>query len=287
MPREATSSTWFSVTTRTSNPITMRRVVAGLALAAVGLAAMIVPWTFNLLVLVIALFCLYELNRLCEVKGQPLEYPVAVLGVFAYALLASLHELHKWEGALVAAILIAATAIGMYGEESGYFTRTANTLLAVLYIGKLLTYFIFIRQIPGEGFAWTIYAVVIVALSDIFAMVVGTAIGRHSYTHISPKKTIEGSVGSFVIVTAIATACAAIPQLHVQFWQGAAIGAVTNLAAQAGDLVESALKRDAGVKDTGWVVQGHGGMLDRFDSFLFGGAAFFAVLHVIGLQALQ
>ncbi len=265
----------------------MRRVIVGLLLAAVGFACVLMPWTFYLLVLVIALFCLYELNKLCEVKGQPLEYPVAVLGVFLYALFASTGALHKWEGVLVAGIVIGAFAIGMYGEESGYFARTANTLLAVLYIGKLLTYFIFIRQIPHDGFAWTLYAIVLVALSDIFGMFGGTAIGRHRFSRISPKKTVEGSVGSLLLVGVVATALALIPQLHMQLWQGAAIGVLTNVAAQAGDLVESALKRDAGVKDAGSVIQGHGGMLDRFDSYLFGGTAFFAALHLVGLLKVQ
>lgn len=254
----------------------------GLVLAGVGFACMVLPWTFYLLVLVIGLVCLYELNDLCEVKGQPLEYPIAVFGVFAYALFASIGTLQKWEGVLVAAIVIAASALGMYGEESLYFARTANTLLAVLYIGKLLTYFIFIRQIPHVGLAWTMYCVVLVALTDIFGMFIGTALGRHTFTRISPKKTVEGSIGSLVVVVAIATLCAEIPQLHLHLWQGAAIGVVTNIAAQAGDLVESALKRDAGVKDAGSVIQGHGGMLDRFDSYLFAGAAFFASLHIIG-----
>jgi phosphatidate cytidylyltransferase len=281
---------WYSATTATTqarNPVTLRRIAMGLVLAVLGLACTIVPWVFDVLVLAIALGCLYELNALSNFKGQPMEYPVAIFGVFAYALLASFGILHKWEGALVAAIVIAATALGMYGEESGYFARSANTLLAVLYIGKLLTYFIFIRQIPGFGFAWTAFAIALTALSDIFAMVVGTAVGRHSFTHISPKKTVEGSLGSLVIVVAIAAACTRIPQLHVQLWQGAVLGLITNVAAQAGDLVESALKRDAGVKDAGSMLQSHGGVLDRFDSYLFTGAAFFAGLHLVGLLQIQ
>jgi phosphatidate cytidylyltransferase len=261
----------------------MRRVVAGFVLALLGAACVILPWTFYVLVLTIGLACLYELNNLCEVKGRPLEYPVAVIGVFLYTVFAVFGMMHKWEGVLIAAIVVAAFAIGMYGEESGYFARTANTLLAVLYIGKLLTYFIFLRQVPHVGMAWTIYAIVLIALSDIFGMLVGTAVGRTRLTTISPKKTIEGSVGSLILVTAIGGTLTWIPQLHLLWWQGLCLGALTNLAAQAGDLVESALKRDAGVKDTGSVIQGHGGVLDRFDSYLFGGTAFFATLHLIGI----
>jgi phosphatidate cytidylyltransferase len=270
----------------TKNPVTIRRVVAGLVLAAVGFACLILPWTFYLLVLAIALACLYELNHLCEVKGRPMEYPVAVIGVCLYAVFAALGLMHKWEGVLIAGIVVTAFAIGMYGEESGYFARTANTLLAVLYIGKLLTYFIFIRQInlyPGIGLLWTAYAIVLVALSDILAMLAGNAVGKHPMTSISPKKTWEGAVGSWMLVTAFAALIATIPQMHLLWWEGACIGALTNIAAQAGDLVESALKRDAGVKDAGSLIQGHGGVLDRFDSYLFGGTAFFATLHLIGI----
>ncbi len=82
--------------------------------------------------------------------------------------------LHKWEGVLLAGIIVAAFWIGMYGEQKGYFARTAYTLLAVLYIGKLLTYFVFIRQIDGNGMWLTFYVIAIIALTDIFAMVVGT-----------------------------------------------------------------------------------------------------------------
>jgi phosphatidate cytidylyltransferase len=268
----------------------MRRIVAGIVLAAIGFACLFIPWTFYLLVLAIGLASLYELNHLCEVKGRPMEYPVAVIGVFLYTLFAVLGLMHKWEGVLIAGIVVAAFTLGMYGEESGYFARTANTLLAVLYIGKLLTYFIFIRQItlyPGIGLLWTAYAIVLIALSDILAMLVGTAIGRHQMTSISPKKTWEGAIGSLLLVTGIAALIASIPQMHLLWWQGACIGALTNVAAQAGDLVESALKRDAGVKDAGSLIQGHGGVLDRFDSYLFGGTAFFATLHIIGILQIK
>jgi CDP-diglyceride synthetase len=265
------------------NPITLRRVVVGIIVAAIGLSTILVPWAFYLLTLVLGLVMLFELNALCEIKGQPLEYPVAVFGVAAYIVLAALGLLHTWEGVLLAGVTIASFSIGMYGDQSGYFARTAYTLLAVLYIGKLLTYFVLLREIPHVGMELTCVAVVLVALSDIFGMVVGTLIGRHQLTRISPGKTVEGSLGALAIVTAVASLAALRPELHLTWWEAAVLGFLTCIAAQAGDLTESALKRDVGVKDTGTVIQGHGGVLDRFDSYLFGGMAFFASLHVLGV----
>lgn len=263
--------------------MTVRRIVVGVALAVFGLATIVWPWAFYLLLLVIGLFCIYELNALCVMKGQPLEYPIAVAGVAGYVVLGGLGMLHKWEGVLLAGVVIATFWIGMYGEEQGYFARTAYTLLGVLYIGKSLSYFEFIREVPQTGYYLATTAVVLIALTDVLGMVIGTAIGRHRLTRISPKKTVEGSVGSLLLVSGLGALAATRPELGLHVWQGALLGLLTSVAAQAGDLVESALKRDAGVKDTGTVIQGHGGVLDRFDSYLFGGMAFFGALHLLGV----
>ncbi|MFN2448664.1 MAG: phosphatidate cytidylyltransferase [Candidatus Baltobacteraceae bacterium] len=265
-----------------AHPITSRRIVVGVALAIVGLSCVFYEPAFYLLLLVLGMTMLFELSRLCDIKGQPLEIHVAVAGVAGYLALAVSGLMAKWEGALLASIILAAFWLGMYGDRDRYFSRTAHTLLAVLYLGKLITYFVFIRELPGIGCAMTIYVIVLIALTDVFAMLIGSAAGRHQLTKVSPKKTVEGSLGAIAIVTVLGALAAALPLLHVSWAQGAILGAVTCAAAQAGDLVESALKRDAGVKDTGTVIQGHGGVLDRFDSYLFGGMAFFATLHVIG-----
>ena len=265
-----------------------RRIIVGLVVAAIGLGTVANAWTFDVLLLVIGLCCLYELNRLCEIKGQPLEFPVAIVGVVGYVVLAAFGLVHKWEGVLLAGIVFAAFWIGMYGEQKGYFARTAYTLLSVLYIGKLLTYFVFIRAIPGNGLWMTMYVIFMIAFTDIFGMVAGAMFGRTQLTKISPKKTVEGSLGALLIVAAFGAAAAQwVPMLHVLWWQGASLGVATCIAAQAGDLVESALKRDAGVKDAGEMISGHGGVLDRFDSYLFGGMAFFGILHLLGILQLQ
>lgn len=264
-------------------PLTIRRVLVGFALAIVGIGSIVWAPAFYALLVVLGMMMLYELSRLCDIKGQPLEYQVAVIGVLGYVFLAIFHLISKWEGVLLAFIIFAAFWLGMYGDRKRYFARTAYTLLAVLYIGKLLSYWVFIREVPYSGVYWTIFVVVLIAMTDISAMLIGSVIGRHTLTRISPKKTVEGSIGALIIVTAIGAFATAIPYLHMLWWQGAALAAAACIAAQAGDLVESALKRDAGVKDSGSVIQGHGGALDRFDSYLFGGMAFFGALHVVGL----
>jgi phosphatidate cytidylyltransferase len=261
----------------------MRRIVVGVALAIVGLGCVVWAPAFYALLVVLGAVMLYELSRLCDIKGQPLEFQVAIIGVLAYIFLAIFHGITRWEGVLLAFIVLATFWLGMYGEQQGYFARTAYTLLAVLYIGKLLTYFVFIREVPVLGVYWTVYVIVLIAMTDISAMTVGSLIGKHQLTKISPKKTVEGSLGALIIVTVLGAALAFVPYLGMAWWQGAALAAATCISAQAGDLVESALKRDAGVKDTGTVIQGHGGVLDRFDSYLFGGMAFFGALHIMGL----
>ena len=276
-----------SIGTSLTHIVGGRRILAGVVLAVVGIALIFYAYGFYLLVLVIGLAALYELTQLCERKGQNLEYPVAVFAVCAYIILSVFDLLHKWEGALLALIIIATFWLGMYGEQKGYFARTAYTLLAVLYIGKLLSYFVMIRSIPDTGLLLTLYVVVLVAMTDITAMVVGSLIGSHQLTVISPKKTVEGSAGALLVVSAIGAAASLYAPLHIEWTQGIIIGAITCIAAQAGDLVESALKRDAGVKDTGTVIRGHGGVLDRFDSYIFGGMAFFGTLHLVGVLNFQ
>lgn len=269
-----------------ARPITTRRVVVGFALAVFGISCILWAPAFYALLVVLGTIMLYEVSRLCDIKGQPLEYQVAVIGVLGYIGLAIFHLMSKWEGVLLAFIVLAAFWLGMYGDRQRYFARTAFTLLAVLYIGKLLTYFVFIREVPQFGLYWTLFVVVLIAMTDICAMIVGSFIGKHQLTKISPKKTVEGALGALAVVTLIGASAAFLPYLHMVWWQGACLGAATCIAAQAGDLVESALKRDAGVKDTGTVIQGHGGVLDRFDSYLFGGMAFFGTLHILGLLTL-
>jgi phosphatidate cytidylyltransferase len=260
----------------------VRRILIGLLLAVVGIGAVAWPLAFTVVVLLVATGCLYEFAGLSARKGPQLVLPVAMAAVWAYMLFTHFGLIHRYEGIMLAATVVVALGTATFTAESGYFARSGYTLLGVLYIGKLLSYFIAIRALY-DGAIWTVWLIVLIAFTDIFAMLVGTAIGRHQLTRLSPKKTVEGAIGGFVATVLAGAAIALVPWVHVSWWQGAIVGAITSLAAQAGDLVESALKRDALVKDAGSLIAGHGGVLDRFDSYIFGGVAFYFALFLIGV----
>jgi phosphatidate cytidylyltransferase len=171
----------------------------------------------------------------------------------------------------------------------GYPSAAASSF-AFVYIAIPMALLVGIRQQPA-GAIWTIFTLLAVWAGDIFAYFVGKAIGKHHMSpDISPKKTWEGAVASILASVMIGTLwihyAPAISSALLrsglidrrdgmfgleqpQLWPVILLSALVNLAAQLGDLVESLIKRGAGVKDSGTILPGHGGMLDRIDAMLF------------------
>jgi phosphatidate cytidylyltransferase len=116
---------------------------------------------------------------------------------------------------------------------------------------------------------------------DTGAFLAGRLIGRRPFmSHVSPSKTVEGFIGGLVFGAAAGTACA--PAIHIRLWEGIALGVAGGIAAQAGDLVESMIKRQSGVKDSSSLIPGHGGVLDRIDSLLFTGVVTYYAAALFG-----
>lgn len=147
-------------------------------------------------------------------------------------------------------------------------SEASFNLLAVLYSVVLLSHLYLLRQLPN-GIEWTFITISLVWATDTGAYLIGGQFGSHLLApQISPKKTVEGSLGGLLCSIAVA----------LVFWRifgGATwimyiiLGVIIGISAQIGDLFESALKRSAGVKDSGKLIPGHGGILDRFDSLIF------------------
>ncbi len=276
-----TATSASGVSSRSAGIDLGRRTVSGVLLAAVVFASIATVPTFALVLLLVTLGSLYELAGLSARKGQALIFPVAAVAVTVYVVLAAVGLQHVYEKPLLAGTIIASLGFSLAGDRQGYFARSAFTVFGVLYLGWLGSYFLALRNVPHFGAAYTAASIVAIALTDIFAMLGGTALGRTPMTSISPKKTWEGAFCGFgATVAACAIGCG--PLLAMPWWEGAIVGACTSIAAQTGDLVESAFKRDARVKDAGSFLRGHGGILDRFDSYLFGGIAFYAALYMTG-----
>lgn len=120
------------------------------------------------------------------------------------------------------------------------------------------------------GLRWTLTAVLVTWATDTAAFFAGRAWGRHQLTPLlSPKKTREGAIGGLVAAAAAALACVIVLHLPLAPWIAVVVGVMLGTLAQAGDLAESLIKRQTGVKDAGNIIPGHGGVLDRIDSLLF------------------
>ena len=145
----------------------------------------------------------------------------------------------------------------------------AMSLVGILYIPLLLSHIVLLRKLPS-GADWVFLVLFVVMASDTMAYFVGMNIGKHRlYELVSPKKSIEGSIGGLVggVVGAIICKFWFFPELDTVdiLVVGIGVGAFSQL----GDLVESLFKRSFGVKDSGCLIPGHGGLLDRLDSLLF------------------
>ena len=185
-------------------------------------------------------------------------------------------------------IVLGIAGFGRADPKKG-FTTWAITSFGVAYVGLLAPFIAMVGHLAPSagssttpigafglhaGSAWLLLLVLVVWGYDTGAYLTGRWLGRrHLIDHISPSKTVEGLVGGLLAATVAAGIGAQMVGLDP--WQPLVIGPLVGLAAQAGDLAESMVKRAAGRKESGFLVPGHGGILDRIDSFLFAAPVLF------------
>ncbi len=159
--------------------------------------------------------------------------------------------------------------------------QISNTFFGELYIGFLLGYLISIRQYE-EGRKLIFMLFLIIWLGDTFAYYIGSLLGNHKLAPaISPNKSLEGALGGLggsLVGVLVAQYWFSLP---ISAFHGVILGLVSGVAGQMGDLCESMLKRNLKVKDSGFLIPGHGGVLDRLDSVLFSAPVFYYIYLII------
>ncbi len=261
------------------NPLLSRVLVVVVLLPLViGLVYLGGWWLFGL-ALAGGLLALHELYVMVRdlrplVLGGYLGFVTTLLGL-------QLGGLEWMLGGLLVTFVFAFVVYGLGGVRQSATSSFGVTLLGVVWVGAGLGCLLLIRDIPDFGF-WSVMAVLFtVFAADTGAFFVGRTFGRHRLAPaISPAKSWEGFAGG--VVAAVGTAFVILYKDRDEFLsipQSLLLGLVIAFAAVLGDLFESAIKRDLEVKDSGRVLGGHGGVLDRLDSLLWAGpAAYFTIL---------
>ncbi|MDR7417972.1 MAG: phosphatidate cytidylyltransferase [Armatimonadota bacterium] len=223
-------------------------------------------WLFAAVVAVLAAAGALEFRQIARAAGlQPSR--LAVVGAPAFPALAAAG---RWDltDALLPLIAVAAGALALRGDRRSHaLPNAAADLLGAVYVGALLAY---LTRLRGDlGLTVTLIVLATIWANDIAAYFAGVMWGRHKLAPaISPGKSVEGVIAG--LAAAVAVAVGAGLRLSWPLPVAALIGLIVALAAVTGDLWESALKRSAGLKDSGGLLPGHGGVLDRFDAVLFG-----------------
>jgi phosphatidate cytidylyltransferase len=238
------------------------------------------PFTFA--VAVCATVGGWEYFRASRLRGfqatEPLAYfAIALLQLAAWGYTRNL--LTEFLPALLALLVIATLIAEVVRHDREPLANIGVMFLGVIYVGWLFSYLIFLRSLGGEVRVWpfpeaargawlVLYVIAVTWSTDTGAYFAGVRWGKRPLApRVSPKKTIEGSAGGLLAATLMSLAWGL--WIDLPWWHCAFLGPVLGALGQIGDLCESALKRDMGIKDFGTLLPGHGGILDRFDSLLF------------------
>jgi phosphatidate cytidylyltransferase len=272
------------------------RTVSAAVILAVAVAVFLLgqPW-LSLGLALLGLLAAVEVFRLLRAAGLPVALVPGVLAAPAAVLGLAWLEPTPGAGAVFLATVVIVAALDAFrrSEPADGFRAWLGTTFGALYpallaapagilaLAPAIPEEAALAGVPDAGRVWLLVLVLTVWAFDTFAYLAGRVVGRGRFmNHISPNKTWSGVIGGCVaaVIVAGVLAWAAGQALA----GGLVLGLLVAVAAQAGDLAESMLKRAAGAKDSGALIPGHGGILDRVDSFLFAGPVVLGYLLVVG-----
>jgi phosphatidate cytidylyltransferase len=241
----------------------------GLGLGVVVVASLfIVKWLFVGVVAVVVVVGMWELtSRLSETKGIGVPRPPLAVGGIAMLVAA---YLGGPESALIAfALTCLAVLVWRMSEAPEDYLRDVTAGIFTAFYVPFLATFVMLLLAADDGPQRVVLFLVLTVCSDTGAYAAGSRFGRHKLApRISPGKTREGLVGAVLLCMLAGALGMKLMIHHGHWWQGLVLGACVAVSATLGDLGESMIKRDLGIKDMGTLLPGHGGLMDRLDSLL-------------------
>ena len=243
-------------------------IAVGLGLGALAIVSLLTyRQTFIVIIAAAVAASIWELRgTLAAARGIRITWiPLAIGSVTTIALAWPYGHAAQGVGLAVTAL---ACMVWRFGNgPAGYLTDVSASIFAAVYLG-LLASFATLLLAPADGAGRIMTFLIMVVCSDTGGYAAGVLFGKHPMAPtISPKKSWEGFAGSVTAAMVGGALCVWL-LLSGQWWQGLVVGAAVAVAATGGDLAESLIKRDLGVKDMGTLLPGHGGVMDRMDSLL-------------------
>ncbi len=236
------------------------------------------PVFFFFLLLAVAALSLFEFCSMYRLEGIS-KYACLLFGS-AILIVSFYGKTHLAEAFIIAATAIIVMRLLLKRDPTSSLSDIASPVVGLIYIPGLLSFQGQIRHIGAE---WILFLYATVWASDSLAYYVGKGIGKRKlYREVSPNKTVAGAGGSVIggMLSALILRALVVPQLGIV--SAAFIGIAVGIISIIGDLVESMFKRDAGVKDSGTIIPGHGGILDKIDGSLFAGPFLYWILKGMG-----
>lgn len=253
-------------------------IAVGVTLGGTVVASLFVVKDLFVPVVALALLvALFELQRAFASAG--IKIPVVPVGVGGVVMLVAAYYSDMETAAVAMALTSIGTLVWRLADGADGFVRDASAGVFTLAYLFLMGSFVLLLLVEDDG-PWRIVAFIVATIaSDIGGYVAGVLLGKHPMApSISPKKSWEGFIGSLIagIVAGVATVTLA---LEGNWWVGVLLGAAGVVMATLGDLSESLIKRDLGIKDMGSLLPGHGGLMDRLDSLIAVAPVAWLILH--------
>ncbi len=260
----------------------IRALTGGLiAVVMLGVVMYASPVGLGLLVALIATMSARELFRITFGRRPRLPQVLAMVACAAMPVSAAYYG-YLGLNSIVVALLIALLTIYCFIKELR-MDDVARTFIGALYVGFMLSHLVLLHRFEA-GEIFVLAVIVSVWANDVFAYLIGSALGRTKMApRISPNKTWEGFAGGALFTVVVWSSLTLVPQNTIQLPILILIGLVVAVAGAVGDLLESRIKREGGVKDSGTFFPGHGGVLDRFDSLIVVSVVSYYLFLILGV----